>query len=130
MTGAARRPGVCFALAAAAAGLLLQAYTMFVVADSVGLFNAALFVLGCLPYCVAVGLACRLRAGAAPGAAFAAGTLAGDVTVHVGVFVHPTSSTAAVGFVGQPLANLLIVGPGCALLACALVRAARAVRAG
>jgi hypothetical protein len=97
-------------------GILLHAYTAFFkAAGPVNTFLLGLMLWSWLPY---VGSAVLLRvsksAHAALGAALFA--LGADVAAFYSAFIHPTSSTAALGLLFMPLWNLLFFAPVGALL--------------
>lgn len=103
-------------------GLALHTYTMVFRAEGpASLFLLGLFVWSCLPYALAAfGLSRIVQALFAAG--YAIGALAGDVFMHLSVFVFPKGSTAALGLLFMPLWNLLALGPLGALLAWAARR--------
>lgn len=92
-------------------GVALHLYTMaFKAEGGVSPFLVGLLLVSALPYGVAGWLATRPRwRVAALGAAVAC--LAADLYAHHSVFVAPQGSTAAIGLVVMPVANLLAIGP-------------------
>ena len=105
-----------------AAGCLLHLYTFAFKADGGwSLFAVGLFAFSLTPYAVAVMLA-RFGRMASSALGFAAGALVGDLYMHYSVFIAPKGSTAALGLLFMPLWNLVVIGPGGALIGWAMAR--------
>jgi hypothetical protein len=105
--GAERSPPHPAAVVLLVLGLLLHAYEQIVGADS---FAPAWLLWALVPYvlcaCLAMFRALRLAAIAGTGA-----TLLFDLWIHYTVFVHPTSSTAALALIFAPLLTSLVIAP-------------------
>ena len=105
-----------------AAGCLLHLYTFaFKAEGGWSLFVVGLFAFSLTPYAVAAMLA-RFGRMASSALGFAAGALIGDLYMHYSVFIAPKGSTAALGLLFMPLWNLLVIGPGGALIGWAIAR--------
>ena len=105
-----------------AAGCLLHLYTFTLKADGGwSLFVVGLFAFSLTSYALAAMLA-RFGRMASSALGFAAAALIGDLYMHYSVFIAPKGSTAALGLLFMPLWNLLVIGPGGALIGWAMAR--------
>jgi hypothetical protein len=89
-------------------GAALHAYESLLLAA--GGPSIGFFLWGLSPYflCLFVAMSSRSPVPAAVGAAIA---ILFDLLAHYGVFVHPTSSTAALALIFTPLWNTLVFAP-------------------
>jgi len=106
--GAARSPPHPAAVVLLALGVLLHAYELAAESDSVAPNWLMLWALVPYALCAVLALfrALRLAAIAGTGA-----TLLFDLWIHYTVFVHPTSSTAALALIFAPLLTSLVIAP-------------------
>ena len=100
-----RARAVFFALLAF--GLLLHTYTHAVMAES---FYAGFWLWSISPYLLTAVLSLHILSPLAAACALVL-PVAADIATYYGVFIAPTSSTAAVGLVATPLWNLLVLLP-------------------
>jgi hypothetical protein len=109
-------------VAVAALGAALHAYESLFQTD--GGPSLWFFLWGLMPYvlCTFVAMASKSPTPAAVGAVIA---LLFDLLTHYSVFVHPTSSTGALGLIFMPLWNTLVFAP-LAILASRLILRRRA----
>jgi hypothetical protein len=73
-------------------------------------FLGGLLLWSCLPYVIWTSLAV-IKEHSAMALGAATGTLGFDLYMHYGVFIAPTSSTAALGLLFAPFWNLVLFGP-------------------
>lgn len=110
------------ALTAIVLGLMLHAWTAFVMAeDGISWFGLGLMLWSWLPYLVCLGL---VFFGVNPliALAGAVGPLVLDSFNYYTVFISPESSTAALGLLMMPAVNLVLAMPLGLLLGYALSR--------
>jgi hypothetical protein len=99
------------ALIAILAGFALHAYTMiFEGAGGPNAFGVGLMLFSWLPYIACAVLLALTRNALAAGCGAIMAVLF-DLSIFYSVFIHPTSSTAALGLLFAPLWNLLLFGP-------------------
>jgi hypothetical protein len=99
------------ALTIIAAGMLLHTYTgFFKTSGEIDLFSLKITGFSWLPYLVCLVLAIAIRNPLIPlcGAIL---PLILDLMMYYSVFIHPTSSTAAIGLLFMPLWNLVLFMP-------------------
>jgi len=98
------------ALVAVATGMVGQAIMCFGNAEGpLSLFVVGLFAWGCTPYLASLAIA---RWGHPSYGFFAAAAcMGGDLLTYLSVFVNPESSTAAIGLLFAPIANLFFFLP-------------------
>jgi hypothetical protein len=99
------------ALLTAVGGIVLHAFTVLFKAEGgASLFLLGLFLWSCAPYAICIFLALRGTSflSALGGAALA---LCADCYMFWSVFLHPKSSTAALGLLFMPLWNLVVFMP-------------------
>ncbi|WP_153020078.1 hypothetical protein [Paramesorhizobium deserti] len=92
------------------AGILLQGYISFVLPE--GRFDVSfvwLFLYSCLPYAICCAVAAKANSPAGFFGALAA--LINDAVTFHDVFIAPTHSTAPIGLLLAPLANLILFMP-------------------
>jgi hypothetical protein len=112
------RPSISV-VAVAALGAALHAYESFWLAS--GGPAVGFFLWAVVPYamCLVVAMASKSAIPALAGAVVA---LAFDLLAHYEVFVHPTSSTAALALLFAPLWNTLVFSPIAILLTWLILR--------
>ena len=117
-------PTYRIAIAVSALGAVLHLYENLAKSTepSVGWFLWAL-----VPYVLCLAVWARSGTGA-PALAGVLLALALDLYMHYGVFIHPTSSTAALGMIFIPLWSAILVCPVAMLLAWLAVRRRSPVR--
>jgi len=101
-------PPHCSVIAISAIGAALHAYESLW--KAAGGPSVGFFLWGLSPYflCLFVAMSSKSPVPAAVGAAIA---LLFDLLTHYSVFVHPTSSTAALALIFTPLWNTLVFAP-------------------
>jgi hypothetical protein len=107
-----------FALAVLALGFALHAYEQLALSTA---FSPGWLLWSLLPYGVCLVVLLRSASGV-PALSGVLVAFVFDLIAHDEVFVHPTSSTAALALIFVPLSSALIVCPGAMLIAYLLVR--------
>lgn len=90
-------------------------------------FSPGWLLFALLPYVAPLAVLSNARGGV-PALCGASVALTIDLLAHYLVFVHPTSSTAALALIFVPLGSALVFGPGAMLLAWLVVRRPRGPR--